>query len=116
MTLFRSESPDGARRQGFAAQQFLPDLCHFGQNRRAVGSSQPGTRRTRMRKRMAAMWGLVGVVVIVAGGFGLWLATLPSDVAASPPPVPASEPAAKLEAPTPPPRPPPTVGRPENTR
>src|SRR3546814_14392937 len=55
-----------------------------------------------MRKRMAAMWGLVGVVVIVAGGFGLWLATLPSDVAASPPPVPASETAAMLEAPTPP--------------
>src|SRR3546814_1199206 len=57
-----------------------------------------------MRKRMAAMWGLVGVVVIVAGGFGLWLATLPSDVAASPPPVPASETAAMMEALKPPKR------------
>jgi transcriptional regulator GlxA family with amidase domain len=45
----------------------------------------------------------IGVVVIVAaGGFGVWLATRPSDVAASPPPVPASETAAMLEALRPP--------------
>lgn len=47
---------------------------------------------------MIALWGLIGVVVVAAGGSALWLATLPSDLAASPPPVPASESAAMLEA------------------
>jgi transcriptional regulator GlxA family with amidase domain len=50
------------------------------------------------------MWGLIGFVIVAAGGFGLWLATLPSDVAASAPPVPASETAAMLEALQPPKR------------
>ncbi|WP_243700131.1 DJ-1/PfpI family protein [Paracoccus versutus] len=47
---------------------------------------------------MVAMWGLIGAVIVVAGGFGLWLAALPSDMAASAPPVPASETAAMLDA------------------
>lgn len=51
-----------------------------------------------MRKGMVAMWGLIGAVIVVAGGFGLWLAALPSDMAASAPPVPASETAAMLDA------------------
>ncbi|HMM77940.1 MAG TPA: DJ-1/PfpI family protein [Gammaproteobacteria bacterium] len=51
-----------------------------------------------MRKRTIAAWGLIGTVIVAAGGFGIWLATLPSDVAASAPPVPASETAAMLEA------------------
>ncbi len=41
---------------------------------------------------------ILGVAVIAAGGFGLWLATLPSDVTASAPPVPAAETAAMLKA------------------
>jgi transcriptional regulator GlxA family with amidase domain len=44
------------------------------------------------------VWGLIGVVIVAAGGFGVWLAMLPSDVTASPPPVPATETAAVLEA------------------
>ncbi len=47
---------------------------------------------------MIALWGLIGVLVVAGGGFGIWLATLPSDVAASPAPVPAGEMAAMLEA------------------
>ncbi len=50
-----------------------------------------------MRKRMI-VWGLIGVVIIAAGGFAVWLATLPADVTAAPPPVPATESAAVLEA------------------
>ena len=53
---------------------------------------------------MIAMWGLIGAVILAAGGFGLWLATLPPDVPASAPPVPASETAAMLEALQPPKR------------
>jgi transcriptional regulator GlxA family with amidase domain len=41
---------------------------------------------------------ILGVAVLAAGGFGLWLATLPSDVTASAPPVPAAETKAMLEA------------------
>lgn len=55
-----------------------------------------------MRKRRVAAWGLAGAVLVAAGAFGFWLATLPSDVAASAPPVPASETAATLEALQPP--------------
>lgn len=55
-----------------------------------------------MRTRVVAVRGLVAAVVVAAGGFGLWLATLPPDVAASAPPVPASETAAMLEALRPP--------------
>jgi putative intracellular protease/amidase len=51
---------------------------------------------------MTAVWGLVGVVILAAGGFELWLATLPSDVTPSAPPVSASENAAMLEALQPP--------------
>ncbi|MCD6671871.1 MAG: DJ-1/PfpI family protein [Burkholderiaceae bacterium] len=51
-----------------------------------------------MRKHTIAAWGLIGAVTVAAGGFGVWLATLPSDVVASAPPVPASETAAMLEA------------------
>lgn len=53
---------------------------------------------------MIAMWVLIGAVILAAGGFGLWLATLPPDIAASAPPVPASETAAMLEALQPPKR------------
>jgi putative intracellular protease/amidase len=52
----------------------------------------------RLRKRIVAAWLLAGAVTLAAGGFGLWLAALPSDVVASPEPVPASEEAAILEA------------------
>ena len=55
-----------------------------------------------MRKRMMAFWGFVAVLVVGAVGFGIWLATLPPDVAASAPPVPASERAAMLDALQPP--------------
>jgi transcriptional regulator GlxA family with amidase domain len=41
---------------------------------------------------------ILGIAVIAAGGFGLWLAMLPSDVTASAPPVPAAETAAMLKA------------------
>ena len=51
-----------------------------------------------MRKRTAAAWGLIGAVILGMGGFGIWLAALPSDVAASPEPLPASEAVAMLEA------------------
>src|SRR5690606_17534144 len=49
-------------------------------------------------------WGLIVVVILAAGGFALWLATLPPDIAAAAPPVPASETAAMLEALQPPKR------------
>jgi putative intracellular protease/amidase len=55
-----------------------------------------------VRKRTVAAWGLIGAVILGVGGFGIWLAALPSDVAASAPPVPASEEAAMLEALRPP--------------
>lgn len=51
-----------------------------------------------MRKRIVAAWILVGSVILAAGGFGIWLAALPSDVVASPEPVPASEEVEMLEA------------------
>jgi putative intracellular protease/amidase len=51
----------------------------------------------RLRKRIVA-WALAGAVALAAGGFGIWLAALPPDVAASPEPVPPSETAAVLEA------------------
>jgi putative intracellular protease/amidase len=51
-----------------------------------------------VRKRTVAAWGLVGTVILGLGGFGIWLAALPSDAAAPPEPVPASEEAAMLEA------------------
>jgi putative intracellular protease/amidase len=51
---------------------------------------------------MMAAWGLIGIVIVAAGGLGVWLATLPSDVAASAPPVPESEMAAILDALQPP--------------
>ena len=53
-----------------------------------------------MARRMIAMWGLIGAVFIAAGGFGVWLAMLPADVTASPPPVLATETAAMLFAST----------------
>ncbi len=50
-----------------------------------------------MKPRILVM--ILGVAVIAAaGGFGLWLATLPSDVTASAAPVPAGETAATLKA------------------
>jgi putative intracellular protease/amidase len=49
-------------------------------------------------------WGLVGTIILGAGGFGIWLATLPSDVVASPEPVPAAEAAAMIEQLRPPKR------------
>jgi putative intracellular protease/amidase len=49
-----------------------------------------------MKPRMPLL--IFGVAVMAAGGFGLWLATLPSDVAATAPPVPAAETAAMLKA------------------
>jgi putative intracellular protease/amidase len=55
-----------------------------------------------VRKRTVAAWGLIGAVILGVGGFGIWLAALPSDVAASAPPVPASEEAAMLDALRPP--------------
>lgn len=57
-----------------------------------------------MRKRTIAAWGLVAAAAVAAGGFGIWLATLPPDVAAAAPPLPASETAAMLEALQPPKR------------
>jgi len=57
----------------------------------------------RVRMRMIALWGIIGAVV-VAGGFSAWLTTLPPDVAASAPPVPAFETAAIQEALQPPKR------------
>jgi len=57
-----------------------------------------------MQKRRVAIWGIAGVLVLGASGFGLWLATLPPDVAAAAPPVPAAETAALLEALRPPKR------------
>lgn len=51
-----------------------------------------------MRKRIVAAWILVGSVILATGGFGIWLAALPSDVVASPEPVPASEEVEMLEA------------------
>src|SRR5690606_17458395 len=50
-----------------------------------------------MRKAMIAVWALIGVVVLAAGGFGVWLLTLPPDIAAAAPPVPAVEAAAVRE-------------------
>jgi len=55
-----------------------------------------------MRKRSLAAMGAAAAVVLAAGGFGLWLATLPSDVATAAPPVPPSEAAATLAALRPP--------------
>lgn len=55
-----------------------------------------------MKKRVVAAWGVVGVVILAAGGLGIWLAMLPPGTAASAPPVPASETAAMLEALQPP--------------
>lgn len=52
----------------------------------------------RVRKRIVAAWILVGSVILATGGFGIWLAALPSDVVASPEPVPASEEVEMLEA------------------
>ncbi len=57
-----------------------------------------------MTKRVVAGWGLIGAIVAATVGFGIWLATLPPDIAASAPPVPASETAAMLEALQPPKR------------
>jgi len=51
-----------------------------------------------MSKYKIATRGLIAIVIVAAGGFGIWLATLPSDVAASAPPVPESERAAILDA------------------
>ena len=55
-----------------------------------------------MRKRTVAAWGLVGAVLLGLGGFGVWLAALPSGATASPEPVPALEAATMLEALQPP--------------
>lgn len=49
-----------------------------------------------MKPRISVL--ILGVAVAAAGGFGLWLATLPSDVTASAPSVPAAETAAMLKA------------------
>lgn len=57
-----------------------------------------------MRKRRVVLWGLIGAVVLAASGFGLWLATLPPNVAASASPVPAAETTAMLKALEPPKR------------
>ena len=51
-----------------------------------------------MKKRTIAASVLVGAVVLGVAGFGIWLASLPSEVAASPDPVPAPEKVAVLEA------------------
>ena len=50
-----------------------------------------------MRKRILAAWGFLGIVILAAGGFGIWLSMLPAGTAAPAPPVPASETAAMLE-------------------
>ncbi|KFC64531.1 putative transcriptional regulator, AraC family [Devosia sp. LC5] len=55
-----------------------------------------------MKKRTVIASVLVGAVILATGGFGLWLAALPSGVAAPPEPVPASEEATMLEALRPP--------------
>lgn len=55
-----------------------------------------------MRKRTIAIAGLLGVIAIAAGGFGLWIAALPPGATAAPEPVPAAETAAMLEALRPP--------------
>ena len=55
-----------------------------------------------MTRRMVAIWGLVGAVILGMGGFGIWLAALPSSAAALAEPVPASEAAAMIEGLRPP--------------
>jgi len=54
-----------------------------------------------MRKRIVA-WVFAGAASLAMVGFGIWLAALPSGIAVSPEPVPASEEAAVLEALRPP--------------
>jgi putative intracellular protease/amidase len=51
-----------------------------------------------VKKRIVAASVVAGAVVLATAGFGIWLAALPSDVAALPEPVPASEEAAVLDA------------------
>ena len=55
-------------------------------------------------KLRTVLFGLVGVVVLAAVGFGGWIASLPPSVAAAPSPVPAAETAAIIEALRPPKR------------
>ncbi|KRA40300.1 DJ-1/PfpI family protein [Devosia sp. Root635] len=50
-----------------------------------------------MKKRAMAGLGLLGVAVLALGGFGIWLATLPADIAASPAPLAAEEAAAVVD-------------------
>lgn len=55
-----------------------------------------------MKKRTIAASVLAGAVALATSGFGIWLATLPPDVAALPEQVPALEEAAMIEALRPP--------------
>jgi putative intracellular protease/amidase len=50
-----------------------------------------------VRKRVVAGWALLCIAILGAGGFGLWLASLPAGGGASAPPVPEAETAAMLE-------------------
>ncbi|HWB47241.1 MAG TPA: DJ-1/PfpI family protein [Hyphomicrobiaceae bacterium] len=59
-------------------------------------------KEKKVRKRTVAAWGLIGAVIIGAGAFAIWLATLPPDLAASPPPVSEAERSAMLKALRPP--------------
>ena len=50
-----------------------------------------------MRKRVVAGWALLGIAILGASGFGLWMASLPSGGGGSVSPVPEAETAAMLE-------------------
>jgi len=68
----------------------------------AMKPEQSGPTAMNLR---SISWGILGLAVISAAGFGAWIATLPpASVAATPPPVPQEEIAATLAALKPPKR------------